>query len=129
MNSHKKLNLFIHIVASGIVILAQQIYPADPPKKLFEEIGIPYIANFTEKNHNGGTQNWEVVQSTNGIIYIGNNLGILEYDGVSWRIIKTPSTVRSLAIDSNGKIFFGAQLSGNESHQNKIHLDEKNVIR
>jgi len=35
---------------------------------------------------------------------------VLEYDGVSWRLISTPnkSGVRSLAIDANGRIYVGA---------------------
>ncbi len=43
-------------------------------------------------------------------MYFGNDDGILEYDGVSWRIIKTStnSIVRSMCIDSTGKIYVAA---------------------
>ena len=106
---YNKFIIFIKLLAIGIIFLITHVHPADSNKKIFKEIGMPYIKNFTEKEYNGGGQNWAVVQADNGIIYIGNNLGILVYDGVSWRIIKIQSTVRSLAIDNTGTIFFGAQ--------------------
>ena len=43
-------------------------------------------------------------------MYFGNTEGILEYDGLSWRLIKIPnnSVVRSLCIDKVGKIYVAA---------------------
>jgi serine phosphatase RsbU (regulator of sigma subunit)/ligand-binding sensor domain-containing protein len=41
-------------------------------------------------------------------MYFGNQGGgILEYDGVNWRIIKTTKVVRSFGIDNNGQIYVG----------------------
>lgn len=42
-------------------------------------------------------------------MYFGNSTGILEYDGVTWRMtgLSIESIVRSLAIDSNGVIYAG----------------------
>lgn len=39
-----------------------------------------------------------------GFIYVGNNLGVLEFDGARWRLIRTPigSVVRTLALDGRG---------------------------
>ncbi len=44
-------------------------------------------------------------------MYFANRNGVLEYDGVSWRLIKMPnlSVVRSLDADQNGRIYVGAQ--------------------
>lgn len=42
-------------------------------------------------------------------MYFGNNHGVMEYDGVSWRVIKTENEniVRSLAISPEGTIYAG----------------------
>jgi signal transduction histidine kinase/ligand-binding sensor domain-containing protein len=75
------------------------------------EIGIPYLRNYSPKDYNAGAQNWAIVQDNRGVMYFGNNSGVLEYDGISWRLIPTinHTAVRSLAIDGNDKIYVGAQ--------------------
>ncbi|MFH2094843.1 MAG: SpoIIE family protein phosphatase [Bacteroidota bacterium] len=73
--------------------------------------GIPLIRNYDPQLYNASDQNWAVVQDFRGIMYFGNNDdGILEYDGINWKKIKVSnnSTVRSLAVDSNGTVFVGA---------------------
>ncbi len=73
------------------------------------EIGNPFVQNYTPKEYHAGTQNWALVQDARGVIYAGNNDGILEYDGVSWRLILLPNTnaARSLDIAANGSIYAG----------------------
>lgn len=75
------------------------------------ECGPPYLRNYTIRDYNAGTQNWAVVQDHRGIMYFGNNSGILEYDGVQWRLIATPNhtVVRSLAVDDSGRIWVGTK--------------------
>ncbi|UCF64474.1 MAG: PAS domain S-box protein [bacterium] len=72
--------------------------------------GLPLIKNFSPKEYGEHSQNWAVVQDSRGVIYFGNGHGILEYDGVSWRLIETTkgTRVRSLARDQNGRIYVGA---------------------
>ena len=93
--------LIVLIFISGLApdLLAQQ-----------KETGIPFIDNFTPKEYNANTQNWAIVQDHRGVMYFGNNKGVLEYDGVNWRLIPVSnhSIVRSLAINSAGTIFVGA---------------------
>ena len=71
--------------------------------------GKPFITNFSPKEYGAGPQNWAVVQDQRGVMYFGNSNGILEYDGSNWRLIQLPnsSTVRSLAIDEQGRIYVG----------------------
>jgi signal transduction histidine kinase/DNA-binding response OmpR family regulator len=71
--------------------------------------GQKYLSNYSYKVYDHQPQNWAVLQAKNGIIYVANNGGILEFDGVSWQVIKVPgyNTVRSLAIDETGTIFIG----------------------
>jgi signal transduction histidine kinase/CheY-like chemotaxis protein/ligand-binding sensor domain-containing protein len=75
------------------------------------EVGRPFMATFTLKDYPGDTQTWAFVQDRRGVIYAGNQPGVLEYDGASWRMIPTAnhSFVRSLAIDDSGRIYVGAQ--------------------
>ena len=63
-----------------------------------KEIGLPYIQNYKAKTYGASTQNWAGLQVENGLVYFGNSEGVLEYDGVSWRLIQLPNKgiVRSL---------------------------------
>ena len=75
-----------------------------------QDAGIPFIRNFSPKEYGADAQNWAVTQGPRGIVYAANNQGVLAYDGVRWRLIRTPgrTTVRSLAEDADGRIFVGA---------------------
>ncbi|MGQ1909531.1 hypothetical protein ACT3CE_07050 [Marinifilum sp. RC60d5] len=72
--------------------------------------GVPFIKNYYKNQYQGGTQNWDIVQTSNGLLYFANNEGVLEFDGNNWRLISMPnqSVVRSLAVDSLDHIFVGA---------------------
>jgi ligand-binding sensor domain-containing protein len=73
------------------------------------ETGLFNIRNYTPQEYNLVPQNFAIVQDQRGVMYFGNNSGILEYDGKTWASILTPtgSPVHSLAITRQGKIFVG----------------------
>lgn len=75
-----------------------------------DEGGLPYLVNFPPSVYEGFSQNWSVTQSNRGWLYFGNGDGVLEFDGVSWRLIPVANrtVVRSLAKDSLGTLFVGA---------------------
>lgn len=75
------------------------------------ETGLPYIQNYSPADYNAASQNWSIVQSEEGFIYVGNNNGVLEYDGVSWRTITLPNLNRgaSLAITKDNRIYVGGE--------------------
>uniref|UniRef100_UPI0035692849 two-component regulator propeller domain-containing protein n=1 Tax=Ancylomarina sp. TaxID=1970196 RepID=UPI0035692849 len=75
-----------------------------------KSVGIPFIRSFSKREYKGGSQNWNMVQTSNGLMYFANNDGVLEFDGNSWRLIPMPnnSVVRSLAVDSLQRIYVGA---------------------
>ena len=75
-----------------------------------QDLGIPFIRNYTPKEYGGEAQNWGVAQGPRGVIYVANNQGVLAFDGARWSLIKTPNrtTVRSLAATPDGRIFVGA---------------------
>lgn len=72
--------------------------------------GRPFIRNYDPKEYGAAFNYWAIAQDQRGVMYFGNWNGILEYDGVSWRLISTPnkSGVRSLAIEANDRIYVGA---------------------
>ncbi len=74
------------------------------------EAGRPFIHRYTPPEYGAGEQNWAIAQDDRGVIYVGNNFGVLEYDGATWRLTKVPnhSVVRSLAKDDHGRIYAGA---------------------
>jgi hypothetical protein len=71
-----------------------------------QQPGLPFIRNFPPQEYKTSPQNWAIIQDQRGIMYFGNNEGILEYDGVTWRLIKQPGA-SALAVDSTGRVFIG----------------------
>ncbi len=82
--------------------------PQTPESRRALEAGNPYVRAFTPKELNGLDQFWAAVQDPRGLMYFASNFGVLEYDGVTWRLIATPSAVRSLAVDKDGRVWVGA---------------------
>ena len=90
---------------------ARQAAPASAPAAGPQaEEGRPFIRNYRPREVSGEGQNWAIVQDARGVIYVGSNAGVIEYDGATWRLIETPTidTVRSLDIDANGRIYAGS---------------------
>ena len=75
------------------------------------ELGVPPITNYTPKEYKLDNQNWAVEQDLLGTIFIGNNAGLLYYDGNEWESIKIANKIRmrSLAKDTDGKIYVGSE--------------------
>lgn len=69
----------------------------------------PNVINFGPKVYNGSNKNWSVASDENGIIYVGNDKGLIEFDGISWLLNRVPSkgVVRSVGIANNRVIYTG----------------------
>ena len=72
------------------------------------EIGMPVLRNYTSKEYSNDPQVWSILQDRRGVLFFGTSSSILEYDGVTWRTIHAPSTVRSLVMDAAGRIWVGS---------------------
>ena len=74
------------------------------------ELGRYYVQNYAPTDYGAHGQNWAVGQDDRGFIYVANTAGVLEFDGVSWRLVPTAnrSLARSLAVDAAGRVFVGA---------------------
>ena len=74
-------------------------------------LGIPQIVNYNNEQYNAGIQNWDVEQDRNGMLYFGNNEGLLTFNGRYWNLFRLPNytSVRSVGIDSKNRIYVGGQ--------------------
>ncbi|WP_348730334.1 ATP-binding protein [Rheinheimera texasensis] len=75
------------------------------------EFGLPPMQKFLPADYQAHRQNWAFAQTANGVMYIGNSAGVLEYDGVRWRLIAIPNNalVRALALDpTTDRVYVGA---------------------
>ncbi|MGM5468803.1 LuxR C-terminal-related transcriptional regulator [Flavobacteriaceae bacterium LMO-SS05] len=102
----------------------------------------PYFQNYSLSEYNAGNQNWDVSKAENGKLYIANNNGLLEYDGLKWAFKELPNktTIRSVLAygdliytgsyeefgywkkDSKGELVYK---SLSESIKSKISLNEE----
>ena len=85
------------------------------------ELGLPLVRSFSPKAYSAQAQNWAIVQDLRDVIYVGNGDGVLEFDGVRWRLIrvKNNTLVRSLAVDAQGRVYAEVELQ-------KSAVEEKN---
>ena len=92
------------------------------------EQGAPFMQSYTPKDYNGNAQIWSCIQDNRGMMYFGDGKQIIEFDGKNWNIISDDnnSAVRSLNVDSSGRIYVGAVnefgfLQPNSSGQMQYH--------
>jgi len=69
----------------------------------------PIVVQFNKNDYGAANQNWAVGQGSDGMMYFGNNNGLLQFDGSVWQLYKMPQNkiVRSLLIDNN-RIYAGS---------------------
>ncbi len=51
----------------------------------------PYFKNYSLSEFNAGNQNWGVSISDGGKLYVANNNGLLEFDGINWNFNELPN--------------------------------------
>lgn len=73
---------------------------------LFATTGL-YQKNYTKQEYQAASQNWSVTQDANGYLYFANNIGLLEFDGITWTLYPAPegAIVRAVAVDKANRIF------------------------
>ena len=73
---------------------------------------LPFIQNYTTDDYGQHSQNWGVVENSDGIVYFANNNGIVTYDGNKWGFVElhNQSSASYVANDSNGTIYTGGEL-------------------
>jgi signal transduction histidine kinase len=99
----------VGLLLLAVVLPLKNGYGQSPLTQVGE--GLPYFtSNFTPDEYGAHHQNWAVVEDDRGVIYVANTHGVLEYDGSEWRLITVGdgAVVRSLDVDSSGRIYVGA---------------------
>lgn len=75
-----------------------------------QTLGIPFVQNYTKQTYLSGNQNWAISKDTQGVMYFGNNQGLLVFDGNYWQTYAMPNhqIVRSVLAAHDGHIYVGA---------------------
>lgn len=65
-----------------------------------------YLKNYTKQEYQAASQNWSVTQDGNGYMYFANNVGLLEFDGITWTLYPAPNgnIIRAVAADKDNRI-------------------------
>lgn len=97
--------LQLPVIISFIILLFLPLNSAFSQSSRF--IGLPIIYNYSPTMYGFHSQNWGAVQDSRGLIYFANSDGILEYDGVKWRLIRLPNgvTCRALYLAPDGIVY------------------------
>ena len=72
--------------------------------------GTPFIRSWSADDYGGAPVNWRVARHPrSGFVYLGNNFGVLEFDGASWRLLPLPSEgpARTIVITAQGEVWVG----------------------
>ena len=71
---------------------------------------LAHVTRFDPDAHGGHRQSWSVVQAQNGLIYVANSDGVLEYDGTDWRLIEVPEyRARAVVLGPSGTVHVGGE--------------------
>ncbi len=64
---------------------------------------LPPIENYSPEDYIAGSQNWDISQSVENYIYVGNNSGLLEFNGAVWKLYPSPNgtIIRSVRVVDN----------------------------
>lgn len=70
----------------------------------------PHVVNIYRETYHADNKNWAVGQDERGVMYFGNDIGLLEFDGVEWTLNSVPNSVtaRSIAVLSHQTVFTGS---------------------
>ncbi|MBL7972820.1 MAG: regulator [Prolixibacteraceae bacterium] len=66
-----------------------------------------YLKNYSKQEYQAASQNWSVTQDANGYLYFANNVGLLEFDGITWTLYPLPggAIIRTVAVDKQNRVF------------------------
>lgn len=92
-----RILLFCLLVLPGIALRAQHVH----------EFAHKNITHYSSKETKGFAQSWAVTQGDNGLMYFGNGVGVLEFDGTTWRAITLGGAIRTFYKSGNGTIYTG----------------------
>ena len=82
-----------------MISLLQPVYPTNP-----------YVINIHREDYRASNKNWAIGQDERSVLYFGNDVGLLEFDGIEWRLNELPNklAIRSVAVLSHQTLFTGS---------------------
>lgn len=79
--------------------------------QLLQEKGVPPLQNFAPGNYLNSGKIWDIASSSNGLIYMASDKGLLEFDGEVWYRYKgSAGFTRSLHVVNDSLIYTGSDL-------------------
>lgn len=80
--------------------------PVPPPN----ELGRVVVQNYSSRDILASSVFWDIAQDASGVLYFGNNPGIVTFDGATWRNVKIPGSTtfcRCVTVAADGTVFVG----------------------
>ena len=77
-----------------------------------EWAGAPFdLQSFADEQTFDRNENWSVIQDANGILYVANQGGVLEFDGASWRLVNIQNNNAAFSLDlgSDNIVYVGSR--------------------
>ncbi|MBO1364421.1 two component regulator propeller [Prevotella sp. A2931] len=92
-----------NLIALSIMLLACRVLPLNAARF------VPVLTNYTSLDYDGGLQNWSITQDKGGMMFFGNNAGMLSFDGYNWQMIPLPGNgvARSVLADGH-RVYVGS---------------------
>ncbi|MCX6258584.1 MAG: triple tyrosine motif-containing protein [Bacteroidia bacterium] len=101
---HKLTNYFNKLVLLSLIICIIDNYSFCQ----HSETGKPYVQNISPREYGYESQNFSVTQDARFILYFGNMNGILEFNGVNWKLINMKGHP-VLDVDRHGRVYAGGR--------------------
>lgn len=97
-------NLHLRYLLTGLAWLCALLAPGTA----LRAIG-PGTVNLLPGDYHAANKNWAIADDSVGTLYVGNDQGLLEFDGLQWKLHKLPgaSIVRSVYAVSHDVILTG----------------------
>jgi signal transduction histidine kinase len=77
--------------------------------KSLAQPGLPLHFNYDYSNYRTHPLMWSAAQNPQGVLYFANNDGVVQFDGARWKLLPTPTGVRSIALDGSNHVFVGSK--------------------
>ncbi|MCP5055005.1 MAG: response regulator [bacterium] len=101
----KRIVLFLVFLLAALQCRGQETVSKVDNRKY---TGYKYFENYIPEDHKLPPENWVILEDSRGLIYSANQGGILEFDGVTWKITRIPGrTAFSFALAEDGNIYIG----------------------
>ena len=102
-----QLNKFISIFKVTIITQFIFLLLSFPLFSQINELGKPFIKNYTVKDYGKDSQNFSIAQDNYGALYFGNLSGVLRYDEINWNLIDVHGWPY-LANNDSGIVYVGS---------------------